>query len=227
SAQNRLLIKNGKVVNDDELIDSDVYIEDGIIRQMGRNLIIPGGTRTIDARGKYVMPGGIDPHTHFEFEFMGTKSVDDFYQGTKAAVAGGTTMIIDFAVPRKEESLVEAYERYRQSADEKVCCDYALHVAVTSWSPKVREDMATLAKDHGVGSFKMFMAYRDIFMLRDPELIEAFKACKEIGAVAMVHAENGDLIAEPMQGVYSLEKPGIVRDFFFTLKNPGIFMEFY
>ncbi|XP_011267096.1 dihydropyrimidinase isoform X1 [Camponotus floridanus] len=196
SAQNRLLIKNGKVVNDDGLIDSDVYIEDGIIRQMGRNLIIPGGTRIIDARGKYVMPGGIDPHTHFEFEFMGTKSVDDFYQGTKAAVAGGTTMIIDFAVPRKEESLVEVYERYRNSADEKVCCDYALHVAVTSWSPKVKEDMATLAKDHGVGSFKMFMAYRDMFMLRDPELIEAFKTCKEIGAVAMVHAENGDLIAE-------------------------------
>ncbi|XP_050452045.1 dihydropyrimidinase isoform X1 [Cataglyphis hispanica] len=196
SAQNRLLIKNGKVVNDDGIIDSDVYIEDGIIRQMGRNLIIPGGTRIIDARAKYVMPGGIDPHTHFEFEFMGTKSVDDFYQGTKAAVAGGTTMIIDFVVPRKEESLIEAYERYRQSADEKVCCDYALHVAVTSWNSKVKEDMAILAKHHGVGSFKMFMAYRDMFMLRDPELIEAFKACKEIGAVAMVHAENGDLIAE-------------------------------
>ncbi|XP_018057959.1 PREDICTED: dihydropyrimidinase isoform X5 [Atta colombica] len=196
SAQNRLLIKNGKVVNDDGIIDSDVYIEDGIIRQMGRNLIIPGGTRTIDARGKYVMPGGIDPHTHFEFEFMGTKSVDDFYQGTKAAVAGGTTMIIDFVVPRKDESLVEAYERYRQSADQKVCCDYALHVAVTSWSPKVKEDMATLVKEHGVGSFKMFMAYHDMFMLRDPELIETFKACKEIGAIAMVHAENGDLIAE-------------------------------
>ncbi|XP_018355934.1 PREDICTED: dihydropyrimidinase isoform X2 [Trachymyrmex septentrionalis] len=196
SAQNRLLIKNGKVVNDDGIIDSDVYIEDGIIRQMGRNLIIPGGTRTIDARGKYVMPGGIDPHTHFEFEFMGTKSVDDFYQGTKAAVAGGTTMIIDFVVPRKDESIVEAYERYRQSADQKVCCDYALHVAVTSWSPKVKEDMTTLVKEHGVGSFKMFMAYQDMFMLRDPELIETFKACKEIGAIAMVHAENGDLIAE-------------------------------
>ncbi|RLU23217.1 hypothetical protein DMN91_003420 [Ooceraea biroi] len=196
SAQNRLLIKNGKVVNDDGMIDSDVYIEDGIIRQMGRNLIIPGGTRVIDARGKYVMPGGIDPHTHFEFEFMGAKSVDDFYQGTKAAVAGGTTMIIDFVIPRKEESLVEAYERYRESADQKVCCDYALHVAVTSWSPKVKEDMATLAKEHGVGSFKMFMAYADMFMLRDPELIESFKTCKEIGAVAMVHAENGDIIAE-------------------------------
>ena len=114
-----------------------LHWERSISRQMGRNLIIPGGTRTIDARGKYVMPGGIDPHTHFEVELMGAKSVDDFYQGTKAAVAGGTTMIIDFVIPRKDESLLEAYERYRESADQKVCCDYSLHVAVTSWSPKV------------------------------------------------------------------------------------------
>ena len=106
-------------------------------RQLGRNLIIPGGTRTIDARGKYVMPGGIDPHTHLECEFFGITSVDDFYQGTKAAVAGGTTMVIDFVLPRPGESLLEAYERYRTNADEKVCCDYALHVAITSWNPKV------------------------------------------------------------------------------------------
>lgn len=196
SAQNRLLIKNGKVVNDDGITDNDVYIEDGIIKQMGRNLIIPGGTRIIDARGKYVMPGGIDPHTHFELEFMGAKTVDDFYQGTKAAVAGGTTMIIDFVIPKKDESILEAYERYRESADQKVCCDYSLHVAITSWSPKVKEEMGTLVKDHGVNSFKMFIAYRDQYMIRDPELIETFKACKELGAIAMVHAENGDIIAE-------------------------------
>ncbi|PBC28077.1 Dihydropyrimidinase [Apis cerana cerana] len=196
SAQNRLLIKNGKVVNDDGITDNDVYIEDGIIKQMGRNLIIPGGTRIIDARGKYVMPGGIDPHTHFELELMGAKTVDDFYQGTKAAVAGGTTMIIDFVIPKKDESILEAYERYRESADQKVCCDYSLHVAITSWSPKIKEEMATLVKDHGVNSFKMFMAYRDLYMIRDPELIETFKACKELGAIAMVHAENGDIIAE-------------------------------
>ncbi|XP_017876827.1 dihydropyrimidinase isoform X2 [Ceratina calcarata] len=196
SAQNRLLIKNGKVVNDDGMTDNDIYIEDGIIKQMGRNLIIPGGTRIIDARGKYVMPGGIDPHTHFELELMGAKSVDDFYQGTKAAVAGGTTMIIDFVIPRNDESILEAYERYRETADQKVCCDYSLHVAVTSWSPKVKEEMATLVNIHGVNSFKMFMAYKGLYMLKDPELIEAFKACKELGAIAMVHAENGDLIAE-------------------------------
>ncbi|XP_046425983.1 dihydropyrimidinase isoform X2 [Neodiprion fabricii] len=196
SAQNRLLIKNGKIVNEDEIVDNDVYVEDGVIKQLGRNLIIPGGTRVIDARGKYVMPGGIDPHTHFELELMGTKSVDDFYQGTKAAVAGGTTMIIDFAIPKQGESLLEAYDRYRATADEKVCCDYGLHIGVTSWNSKVKEEMAILARDHGINSFKVFMAYKDTFMLRDPELIEVFAACKDIGAVAQVHAENGDLIAE-------------------------------
>ncbi|KAG8039287.1 hypothetical protein G9C98_003594 [Cotesia typhae] len=195
SAANRLLIKNGKVVNEDGIVDSDVYIEDGIIKQLGRNLIIPGGTRTIDARGRYVMPGGIDPHTHFELELMGATSVDDFYQGTKAAVAGGTTMIMDFVIPQKDESLLEAYERYRATADEKVCCDYGLHVAITSWNARTKEEMSILAREHGVNSFKMFMAYKDLFMLRDPELIEAFAACKELGAVAMVHAENGDIIA--------------------------------
>ncbi|XP_043283478.1 dihydropyrimidinase isoform X2 [Venturia canescens] len=196
SSQNRLLIKNGKVVNEDGIVDSDVYVEDGIIKQLGRNLIIPGGTRTIDARGKYVMPGGIDPHTHFELELMGATSVDDFYQGTKAAVAGGTTMIMDFVIPKKGEGLLEAYERYRATADEKVCCDYALHIGVTSWNPRVQEEMTTLVQEHGVNSFKFFMAYRDLFMLRDPELISAFGACKNLGAVAMVHAENGDLVAD-------------------------------
>lgn len=80
-------------MDDSEIIDQDVYIEDGVIKQLGKNLIIPGGTRVIDARGRYVIPGGIDPHTHFEVEYMGVKSVDDFYQGSKAAIAGGTTMI--------------------------------------------------------------------------------------------------------------------------------------
>ncbi|XP_045519088.1 dihydropyrimidinase isoform X2 [Pieris brassicae] len=195
SSQNRLLIKNGRVINDDGMEDADVYIEDGIIKQVGRNLIIPGGTRTIDATGKLVMPGGIDPHTHLELEMMGAKTADDFYKGTKAAVAGGTTTIIDFVLPNKGQSLLEAYGNWRQKADNKVCCDYALHVGVTWWSPSVKKEMEQLVAEHGVNSFKMFMAYKDAWMLEDYELMVAMETCAELRALAQVHAENGNIIA--------------------------------
>ncbi|KAL1129782.1 hypothetical protein AAG570_012726, partial [Ranatra chinensis] len=202
SSQNRLLIKNGQIVNADGIIDADVYVEDGIIRQLGRNLIIPGGTRIIDARGLYVLPGGIDPHTHMEFEFMGAKTADDFYQGTKAAIAGGTTMIMDFAMPKKGESLIEAFNEWRNKADGKVCCDYALHVGVTWWSEQVKKEMEDLCNNHGVNSFKMFMAYKELYMLNDSELYCVFTACKDLGAIPMVHAENGHLIEEVKSPIY-------------------------
>ncbi|CAH0731555.1 unnamed protein product, partial [Brenthis ino] len=195
SSQNRLLIKNGRVVNDDGMEDADVYIEDGVIKQVGRNLIIPGGTRTIDATGKLVMPGGIDPHTHFELEMMGAKTADDFYKGTRAAVAGGTTTIMDFVLPEKGQSLIEAYNNWRQKADGKVCCDYALHVGVTWWSPSVKKEMQQLVAEHGVNSFKMFMAYKDAWMLGDYDLCLAFETCAELRALPLVHAENGNIIA--------------------------------
>ncbi|XP_076262568.1 collapsin Response Mediator Protein isoform X4 [Rhynchophorus ferrugineus] len=197
SSQNRLLIRHGQVVNEDGITEEDIYIEDGIIKQIGRNLIIPGGTRTIDARGKYILPGGIDPHTHFEFEFMGAKSVDDFYQGTKAAIAGGTTMIIDFAFPKPGESILDCYYNYRQKADDKVCCDYSLHMCLPQWSEQVKKEMEILCKEHGVNSFKMFMAYS--FMLNDAELYSAFEQCQKLGAVAQVHAENGSIIAKNVE----------------------------
>ncbi|XP_025086455.1 dihydropyrimidinase-like [Pomacea canaliculata] len=195
SAQNRLLIKGGHVVNDDQSFDADIYIEDGFIKQVGNNLIIPGGTRTIDAAGKLVIPGGIDTHTHMQLPFMGTTAVDDFYTGTKAALAGGTTMIIDFVMDQKGASLIDAYNKWRGWADGKVCCDYALHACVTWWSEQVKKEMTVLAQEKGVNSFKMFMAYKDVLMLEDDELYETFSHCRDLGALAMVHAENGHLIA--------------------------------
>lgn len=202
SSQNRLLIKHGKVVNAHEIIDTDVYIEDGIIKELGKNLIIPGGTRILDVRGMYVLPGGIDPHTHFAFEKSGVKSADDFYQGTKAAIAGGTTMIMDFVFPESGDSLVEAFYLRRNAADDQVCCDYSLHSCVTWWSDEVKKDMEELCNKHGINSFKMFMAYKNEYMLNDCNLYSAFDTCKELGAIPMVHAENGDIIDQVKGPVY-------------------------
>ncbi|XP_055677603.1 dihydropyrimidinase isoform X1 [Lutzomyia longipalpis] len=201
SSQNRLYIKRGQVVNHDQIFSADVYVEDGVIKYVGPSgdFVVPGGCRVIDAAGRLVIPGGIDPHTHLQAPFGGTVAVDDFYQGTKAAVAGGTTTIIDFVLPNKGESLLEAYDRWRSWADPKVCCDYGLHVAVTWWAPSVAEEMRILCEERGVNSFKVFMAYKGLYQLSDPELYEVFEVCRELGAVAQVHAENGDIIAKNVE----------------------------
>uniref|UniRef100_A0A8B9TK30 Dihydropyrimidinase-related protein 5 n=2 Tax=Anas platyrhynchos TaxID=8839 RepID=A0A8B9TK30_ANAPL len=196
AATMRILIKGGKVVNDDCTLEADVYIENGIIQQVGRELMIPGGAKVIDATGKLVIPGGIDTSTHFHQTFMNATCVDDFYHGTKAALVGGTTMIIGHVLPDKETSLLDAYEKCRSLADPKVCCDYALHMGITWWAPKVKAEMETLVREKGVNSFQMFMTYKDLYMLRDSELYQVFRACRDFGAIARVHAENGELVAE-------------------------------
>ena len=163
-------------------------------RQVGPNLIVPGGCRVVDARGHYVIPGGVDPHTHLQFPFMGTRTVDDFYSGTRAALAGGTTTIIDFVIA-PDQGLLEGYNKWRSWADEKVCCDYSLHVAVTSFvEGKTDKEMEVLVKEKGVNSFKCFSAYKGTLQLQDSQMIRVFDVCKRIGALPLVHAENADLI---------------------------------
>nr|CAB3239903.1 dihydropyrimidinase [Phallusia mammillata] len=204
TTRNRLLVKGGKVVNADRSFDADVYIEDGIISQVGKNLTVPGGTRTIDASGKIVMPGGIDTHTHMQLPYMGTCAIDDFYTGTKAALAGGTTMIIDFALPFKGESLIDGFNKWKNWADPKVCCDYALHVAVSWWSQKVSDEMEELVTKHGVNSFKLYMAYKDLLMVGDLEMYETCKRSQEIGAIVLCHAENGEIIDQESKKLVKL-----------------------
>uniref|UniRef100_T1J9U6 dihydropyrimidinase n=1 Tax=Strigamia maritima TaxID=126957 RepID=T1J9U6_STRMM len=192
-----ILIKGGTVVNDDHLFEADVLIQNGIIKKVGKGLDskLPN-CEVIDARNKYVMPGGIDTHTHMQFPFMNTVSIDDFYQGTAAAIAGGTTMIMDFAIPKRGESLVVTFKKWRDWADAKVCCDYGLHVGITWWSNTVEKEMATLVSTAGVNSFKCFMAYKHSLMIEDADLMNCFKTCHNIGALAMVHAEDGNIIDE-------------------------------
>lgn len=188
-----LLIRGGTVVNADREHRADVLVEHGRISAVGTNLTTPAGCETLDAGGRYVLPGGIDPHTHMQLPFMGTVTRDDFFSGTAAAMAGGTTTIIDFVIPDPQEPLIDAYRKWRGWA-EKAAGDYSFHVAVTWWSSSVHHDMGLLVRDEGVNSFKHFMAYKNAIMCDDETLVNSFRRALELGAMPTVHAENGELV---------------------------------
>jgi dihydropyrimidinase len=185
------IIKNGTIVTHDLTYKADVRVEGGQITEIGPGL---SGAEELDATGCYVMPGGIDPHTHLEMPFMGTYSADDFESGTRAALAGGTTMVIDFALPSPGQGLLDALEMWHNKSG-RANCDYSYHMAVTWWGEKVFDDMAKVA-EKGITSFKHFLAYKGALMVNDDELYASFQRVREVGGIAMVHAENGDVVAE-------------------------------
>ncbi|MEQ1929794.1 MAG: dihydropyrimidinase [Parvularculaceae bacterium] len=188
-----LLIRGGTVVNADRRQRADVLCEDGIIKSVAPDIDAPPGAEIVDAGGQFVMPGGIDPHTHMQLPFMGTVASEDFYSGTAAGFAGGTTMIIDFVIPDPGQGLMVAYRHWRGWA-EKSAGDYSFHVAVTWWDETVKADMKTLVEEEGVNSFKHFMAYKGAIMATDEILYNSFRRALELGAIVTAHAENGELV---------------------------------
>lgn len=185
------VIKNGTIVTADLTYAGDVRIEGGRIAAIGPDLT---ADTTLDASGAYVMPGGIDPHTHLEMPFMGTYSADDFDSGTRAALAGGTTMLVDFALPAPGQSLLDALKLW-DNKTARAHCDYSFHMAVTWWSEQVFDEMKAVT-ERGINTFKHFMAYKGALMVNDDELYASFRRCAELGAIPLVHAENGDMVAE-------------------------------
>ncbi len=193
------VIKGGTVVTADLTYAADVKVEGGKIVEIGQGL---SGDKVLDASGCYVMPGGIDPHTHLEMPFMGTTAFEDFSSGTRAALSGGTTMVVDFVLPGNKESLIDALQAWYQKAG-KATSDYSFHMAITWWGEQVWKEMPEVVK-RGVNTFKVFMAYKGALMMNDDELWQIFQRSAEIGALPLVHAENGDLVAR-LQDKYMAE----------------------
>jgi dihydropyrimidinase len=189
----KLLIRGGLITTAERSFYGEILCVDGIIAAIGDGLDA-AGAEIVDASGARVIPGGIDPHTHMELPFMGTVATEDFFTGTAAGFAGGNTSIIDFVIPGPNDSMLEAFRTWRGWA-EKAAGDYAFHVAVTGWSDRAHEEMGVLVREHGVTSFKHFMAYKGAIMVDDAAMIQSFARARELGALCNVHAENGETVA--------------------------------
>ncbi|HXY52423.1 MAG TPA: dihydropyrimidinase [Terriglobales bacterium] len=187
------LIANGRVVTATDTYTSDVAIANGKIAALGQELPRDNATRVLDARGKYVLPGGIDVHTHLDMPFGGTTSSDDFETGTRAAAFGGTTTLIDFAIQYKGQSLRTAFDTWMQKASGRAVCDYSFHCIITQLADAQLDEMNALVRE-GVTSFKLFMAYPGVFMLDDGSIFKALRATSQNGGLVCMHAENGNAI---------------------------------
>lgn len=189
----KILIKNGTIVRSDAIIQSDILINEQIIQNISSH-IDDDEAQIYDASGYYIFPGFIDAHTHMGVPIRQTTSADDFDSGTRAALYGGVTTIIDFTVQRPGESLLASLERRQHEANGRASVDYALHCNVTDWEA-IQDDEFKQIMDRGVMSFKVFTAYREAGMqLNDRQIMEVLWQVKQVGGIVMVHAENGDLI---------------------------------
>ena len=193
-----LLIRNGRIITASDDYEADVFCDNGTIAAIGRDLPAHRFTadRTIDAAGQYVIPGGIDVHTHLNMPFGGTTSADDFESGTIAAAFGGTTSLVDFAIQYRGQTMRHALDDWMARADGKAVIDYGFHMIVTELEDAGLSEMDRLVRDEGITSFKLFMAYPGVFMVDDRTIFRALRRTGENGGLVCMHAENGGVIDE-------------------------------
>ncbi len=189
----RKIIKNGIIVTASDQYEADVLIEDGKIAAIGQSLN-EDADEVIDAKGAYLFPGGIDPHTHLEMPFGGTVTTDDFETGTIAAAFGGTTTVIDFCLTNKGEPLKNSIKTWHDKSKDKAVVDYGFHLMIGEVNENVLNEIPEVIEDEGITSFKVFMAYKNVLQADDETLFRTLLTAQEHGALVMVHAENGDVI---------------------------------
>lgn len=188
-----ILIKNGRILTASEDYVADIYIKDEFIHSIGANLEVQTD-HTIDASGKVVFPGGIDPHVHLDMPFMGTFSSDNYETGTLAALHGGTTMVIDFILQTQGKSLHNALEEWQGRSNGNCYGDYSFHMAVTDFNEETKEEVVQMIEEEGITSFKTFMAYKGALMIDDGQMVALMQEVKKRGGMVTVHATNGDVI---------------------------------
>ena len=188
-----VLIKNGRIITADADYIADIFIEGETISTIGKNLYVKADT-VIDAAGKLIMPGGIDPHVHLDMPFMGTFSSDTYETGTRAALYGGTTMVIDFVLQKQGNSLQSALDEWKERSDNNCVGDYSFHMAVTDFNEDTKKEIKYFIEEEGITSFKTFMAYKGALMIDDRQMIGLMNEVKKHGGLINVHATNGDMI---------------------------------
>jgi len=188
-----ILIKNGRVITASSNQIADIFIDGETISVIGKDLNI-NADQVLDATGKYVFPGGIDPHVHLDMPFMGTYSSDNYETGTKAALHGGTTMVIDFILQTQGKSLRNALEQRQGRSNGNACGDYSFHMAVTDFNEDTKKEIGEMVEKEGITSFKTFMAYKGALMINDSQMVGLMQEVKKHGGLVTVHATNGDMI---------------------------------
>jgi dihydropyrimidinase len=189
-----LLIRNAEIVNAGSPTKGDIYAENETITRIGKNLEVPPGTEIIDATGKLVFPGFIDPHVHIYLPFMATFAKDTHETGSIAALVGGTTTFIEMCCPSRNDDALEGYQLWKSKAEGKSACDYTFHMSVTKFTKETESQLKQIVQD-GTASFKIFLAYKNFFGVDDGEMYQTLELAKRLGVIVTAHCENAELVA--------------------------------
>ncbi len=202
-----LLIKNGEIVTASERYTADILCENETITRIDKKISAPRGAEVIDAKGKFVFPGFIDPHVHIYLPFMGTMAKDDYITGSEAALVGGTTTLIEMCCPARKDDALQSFELWMRQAEGKSACDFTFHMGVTKFDDTTEKQLREIVK-RGISSFKIFLAYKGAFGVDDSELYRTLKLAKELGVIVTAHCENETLVSERCKELLAAKKTG-------------------